>query len=137
MLLLSLQTRALEKYISHLETLVQVDIDFETEPIGLGKDGKKIFFRDIWPSNEEVAHVSCSTCLSMRFAFRLKGFKRSHFSSFFRLCNQVCCLICLGLRMKQSPREIRCGINYLCLRALSMPGTQHQLTYMIPPILKI
>lgn len=34
-----------------------MDIDFETEPIGLGKDGTKIFFRDIWPSNEEVAEV--------------------------------------------------------------------------------
>ncbi|KAH0971046.1 hypothetical protein GBA52_023202 [Prunus armeniaca] len=34
-----------------------VDIDFETEPIVLGKDGKKIFFRDIWPSNEEVAEI--------------------------------------------------------------------------------
>lgn len=43
--------------------MLQVDIDFETEPIGLGKDGKKIFFRDIWPSNEEVAEVSCSTAL--------------------------------------------------------------------------
>ena len=36
---------------------MQVDIDFETEPIGVGKDGKKIFFRDIWPSHKEVAEV--------------------------------------------------------------------------------
>ncbi|KAB5512050.1 hypothetical protein DKX38_029078 [Salix brachista] len=34
-----------------------VGIDFETEPIGVGKDGKQIFFRDIWPSNDEVAQV--------------------------------------------------------------------------------
>ncbi|KAH9710780.1 Aconitate hydratase 1 [Citrus sinensis] len=34
-----------------------VNIDFETEPVGVGKDGKKIFLRDIWPSSEEVAHV--------------------------------------------------------------------------------
>ncbi|KAL5754372.1 hypothetical protein ACOSP7_022592 [Xanthoceras sorbifolium] len=34
-----------------------VNIDFETEPIGVGKDGKKIFLRDVWPTNEEVAHV--------------------------------------------------------------------------------
>lgn len=45
--------------LSNLEAMLQVDIDFETEPIGLGKDGKKIFFRDIWPSNKEVAEVSC------------------------------------------------------------------------------
>nr|AAL13084.1 putative aconitase [Prunus avium] len=44
-----------------------VDIDFETEPIGLGKDGKKIFFRDIWPSNEEVAEVVQSNVLPHMF----------------------------------------------------------------------
>ncbi len=35
----------------------QVNIDFETEPIGVGKGGKAVFLRDIWPSNEEVAEV--------------------------------------------------------------------------------
>lgn len=40
---------------------MQVDIDFESEPIGMGKDGKKVFFRDIWPTSEEVAEVSCFT----------------------------------------------------------------------------
>ncbi|RXH74965.1 hypothetical protein DVH24_029686 [Malus domestica] len=44
-----------------------VDIDFETEPIGVGKDGKKIFFRDIWPSNEEVATVVQSNVLPHMF----------------------------------------------------------------------
>ncbi|KAF9607580.1 hypothetical protein IFM89_037123 [Coptis chinensis] len=34
-----------------------VDIDFEKEPIGVGKDGKSVYFRDIWPSTEEVAEV--------------------------------------------------------------------------------
>lgn len=38
--------------------ILQVNIDFETEPIGVGKDGKKIFFRDIWPSSEEISEVS-------------------------------------------------------------------------------
>ncbi|KAK6230281.1 hypothetical protein QUC31_001799 [Theobroma cacao] len=33
------------------------DIDFEKEPIGTGKDGKSVYFRDIWPSNEEIAEV--------------------------------------------------------------------------------
>ena len=36
-----------------------VDIDFETEPIGQGKDGADVFLRDIWPSYEDVAaHMS-------------------------------------------------------------------------------
>ena len=35
----------------------QVDIDFEKEPSGIGKDGKEVYFRDIWPSTEEIAQV--------------------------------------------------------------------------------
>lgn len=36
----------------------QVDIDFEKEPIGTGKDGKNVYLRDIWPSTEEIAEVN-------------------------------------------------------------------------------
>jgi len=32
----------------------RVDIDFVKEPIGLGKDGKEIFLKDIWPSLAEI-----------------------------------------------------------------------------------
>lgn len=35
----------------------RVDIDFEKEPIGKGTDGKEVFLRDIWPSNEQVNAV--------------------------------------------------------------------------------
>ncbi|XP_010433420.1 PREDICTED: aconitate hydratase 3, mitochondrial [Camelina sativa] len=34
-----------------------VDIDFEKEPIGTGRDGKSVYLRDVWPSNEEIAQV--------------------------------------------------------------------------------
>jgi len=30
------------------------DIDFETEPIGQGSDGRDVFLRDIWPTRAEV-----------------------------------------------------------------------------------
>uniref|UniRef100_A0A914XEZ8 Cytoplasmic aconitate hydratase n=1 Tax=Plectus sambesii TaxID=2011161 RepID=A0A914XEZ8_9BILA len=33
----------------------RVDIDFETEPIGTGKDGQSVYFRDIWPTQAEIA----------------------------------------------------------------------------------
>ncbi|WP_442485815.1 aconitate hydratase AcnA [Aeoliella sp. SH292] len=33
------------------------DIDFETDPIGEGDDGKPVFLRDIWPTQEEVQTV--------------------------------------------------------------------------------
>ncbi|HUR37010.1 MAG TPA: aconitate hydratase AcnA [Terriglobales bacterium] len=32
----------------------RIDIDFNTQPIGTGKDGTHIFLRDIWPTQEEV-----------------------------------------------------------------------------------
>jgi aconitate hydratase len=30
------------------------DIDWETEPVGQGSDGKDVFLKDIWPTREEV-----------------------------------------------------------------------------------
>ncbi|KAH7511690.1 hypothetical protein ACOSP7_030380 [Xanthoceras sorbifolium] len=44
-----------------------VDIDFDKEPIGMGKDGKNVYFRDIWPSNEEIAEVVQSSVLPDMF----------------------------------------------------------------------
>ncbi|KAE8730026.1 Aconitate hydratase 3 [Hibiscus syriacus] len=44
-----------------------VDIDFDKEPIGTGKDGKSIFFKDIWPSTEEVAEAVQSSVLPDMF----------------------------------------------------------------------
>jgi len=35
-----------------------VNKNFETEPIGKGKDGKDVYLRDIWPSKEEIVNVS-------------------------------------------------------------------------------
>lgn len=32
----------------------RVDIDFEKEPLGKGKDGKDVFLKDIWPSRENI-----------------------------------------------------------------------------------
>jgi aconitate hydratase len=31
-----------------------VDIDVQTEPLGVGNDGEKIYLRDVWPSPEEI-----------------------------------------------------------------------------------
>ncbi|MCD7470303.1 hypothetical protein HAX54_010037 [Datura stramonium] len=44
-----------------------VDIDFEKEPLGIGKDGKNIYLKDIWPSNEEIAEVVQSSVLPEMF----------------------------------------------------------------------
>ncbi len=32
----------------------RVDIDWETEPIGVGSNGESVFLRDIWPSSDEI-----------------------------------------------------------------------------------
>jgi len=35
----------------------RVDIDFEKEALGTGKDGKPVFLKDLWPSNADIAAV--------------------------------------------------------------------------------
>jgi aconitate hydratase len=35
-----------------------VNIDFETEPLGKDKNGKDVFFKDIWPTREQIHAVS-------------------------------------------------------------------------------
>ncbi|RAL41828.1 hypothetical protein DM860_009010 [Cuscuta australis] len=44
-----------------------VDIDFEKDPIGVGKDGKNVYFKDIWPSTEEIAEAVQSSVLPEMF----------------------------------------------------------------------
>ncbi|KAK8917040.1 hypothetical protein KSP39_PZI022876 [Platanthera zijinensis] len=44
-----------------------VNIDFDKDPIGTSRDGKKVFFQDIWPSNEEIANVVQSSVLPDMF----------------------------------------------------------------------
>lgn len=39
-------------------SIFQVDIDFEKEPIGVGKDGNDVYLRDICPSKEEITEVN-------------------------------------------------------------------------------
>lgn len=38
-----------------------VNIDFEKDPIGTDKDGNEVFFKDIWPSTQEVNDVLNAT----------------------------------------------------------------------------
>lgn len=35
----------------------RVDIDFETEPLGVGISGENVFLRDIWPTRNEIQEV--------------------------------------------------------------------------------
>uniref|UniRef100_A0ACD5VDQ3 Uncharacterized protein n=1 Tax=Avena sativa TaxID=4498 RepID=A0ACD5VDQ3_AVESA len=44
-----------------------VCIDFEKEPIGVGKDGKEVYFRDVWPTAEEIEQVIKSSILPEMF----------------------------------------------------------------------
>ena len=46
---------------------LQVNIDFEKEPIGVGKDGQNVFLRDIWPTNDEVAAVRHHDCFFISY----------------------------------------------------------------------
>jgi aconitate hydratase len=35
----------------------RMDLDLTTEPLGNGSDGRPVYLRDIWPSNDEIASV--------------------------------------------------------------------------------
>jgi len=45
-----------------------LDIDFETEPIGTGKDGQPVFLRDIWPMRDQVQSIVQETLKPEMFA---------------------------------------------------------------------
>jgi aconitate hydratase len=45
----------------------RVDIDLHTEPLGMAKDGKPVFLRDIWPKQEEVQETITKSVRSEMF----------------------------------------------------------------------
>ncbi|HEV8399423.1 MAG TPA: aconitate hydratase AcnA [Gemmatimonadales bacterium] len=45
----------------------RIDIEFHTEPLGTGKDGKPVFLRDIWPTTKEVDEVIRTSIKSSMF----------------------------------------------------------------------
>ncbi len=47
-----------------------LDIDFEKEPLGRGKDGKDVYLRDIWPTNEEITATVRAAIEREQFADR-------------------------------------------------------------------
>ncbi len=44
-----------------------IEHNFDTEPLGKGKDGKPVFLRDIWPTQKEVADTVASSIDSEMF----------------------------------------------------------------------
>jgi aconitate hydratase len=45
----------------------RLDIDMTTEPIGRGADGKDVFLKDLWPTDEEVAALVAKNVTSADF----------------------------------------------------------------------
>lgn len=45
----------------------RVDIDFETEPLGQGPSGEKVFLRDIWPTRNEIQDVESKHVIPAMF----------------------------------------------------------------------
>ncbi|EEB16996.1 aconitase, putative [Pediculus humanus corporis] len=45
----------------------RVDIDFETEPLGMTPDGKEIYLRDIWPTRAEIQEVEKKHVIPVMF----------------------------------------------------------------------
>ncbi|MBI5711539.1 MAG: hypothetical protein HZC42_14735 [Candidatus Eisenbacteria bacterium] len=38
-----------------------VDVDFESEPLGAGRDGRPVFLREIWPTQQEIREAVASS----------------------------------------------------------------------------
>ena len=45
----------------------KVTVDLENEPIGTGKDGKEVYLKDIWPTEQEISSVINSSINSEMF----------------------------------------------------------------------
>ena len=45
----------------------RIDHDFESEPIGRGKDGTPVYLKDIWPSQQEISDTVASAMNSSIF----------------------------------------------------------------------
>jgi aconitate hydratase len=45
----------------------RIDLDFHTQPLGTGKDGRPVYLRDIWPTAKEVADVIHTAIQSSMF----------------------------------------------------------------------
>ena len=46
----------------------RVDIDLETEPLGMGSDGKPVYLRDVWPTQQEIASAVAAGIKPAMFA---------------------------------------------------------------------
>ncbi len=44
-----------------------IDIDLQVQPLGTGKDGKPVFLRDIWPTQQQVSETIRTSVLSEQF----------------------------------------------------------------------
>ena len=56
----------------------KANMDLSSEPIGNGKDGKPVYLRDIWPSNEEVNALLPTALDSATFMRLYSNFTKDH-----------------------------------------------------------
>ena len=50
-----------------------IDIDFYNDKIGISADGKNIYLKDIWPSNDEIRNTVYDSILPDTFTNRYKN----------------------------------------------------------------
>ena len=81
--------------------MLQVNIDFEKEPVGISKDGKEVYFRDIWPTTEEISEVGTVTYYFVIFIF-IRSSRHIRFGIFLI----IRLLILIGCQVKRAPRHV-------------------------------
>ena len=50
-----------------IKILGTVDINFDSQPIGVSEDGKEVYLRDIWPTRSEIQNVEKKFVLPAMF----------------------------------------------------------------------
>jgi aconitate hydratase len=56
----------------------RVDIDLDTEPLGTDKDGKPVFLKEIWPTNEEVKALAGASVMPEVFRKNYSNFSEQN-----------------------------------------------------------
>lgn len=56
----------------------RVNIDMETEPLGIGNDGHPVYLRDIWPNSDEIARLMPIAMDPAVFREKYSDFTRDH-----------------------------------------------------------
>ena len=87
----------------------RMDVDLTTEPLGTGSDGKPVYLREIWPSNDrdrgdDGARASATRCSQREYADVFKGDENWREAE---RCRERALRVGSGVRVRQEAAVLR------------------------------